>query len=139
MAVGEIVLDTNGYTAFQKGNSEAVEVMAYATQIYVSTIVLGELLAGFVVGSREAKNRVYLQTFLLSPRVEVVTITDSTAEWYATIYKELRTKGRPIPTNDMWIAATAREKDCALFTYDAHFTNIDDLTVGNTMTALQII
>jgi predicted nucleic acid-binding protein len=93
---------------------------------------LGELLAGFAVGSREAKNRTELQQFLASDRVHILFIDDSTAAYYATVYRLLRSKGRPIPTNDMWIAASALQHGYALFSYDGHFQAIDGLRVGAT-------
>lgn len=46
---------------------------------------------------------------------------ERTALYYATVYQRLRAKGRPIPTNDLWIAATALQHACALFSFDAHF------------------
>jgi len=67
----------------------------------VSSIVLGELLAGFTLGSREEKNRKELQQFLASTRVTVVVADEQTAAYYAAVYRGLRAKGRPTPTNDL--------------------------------------
>src|SRR5881397_1392550 len=105
MAVNDILLDTNAYAAFKQGQPDAVEIVQRATRLALSSTVLGELLAGFVVGSREAKNRAELQQFLGSDRVHILPVDDGTATYYATVYRILRSKGRPIPTNDMWIAA----------------------------------
>jgi tRNA(fMet)-specific endonuclease VapC len=92
--------------------------------------VLGELLGGFAAGMREPKNRAELARFLESPRVEVLPITAETADSYALVYTGLRRKGQPIPTNDLWIAASALEHGAALLTRDAHFTKIDGLRCG---------
>ena len=86
--------------------------MQRASQFAFNSTVLGELLAGFAVGSREVKNRAELQQFLASNRVHVLHIDDDTASYYATVYRLLRQKGQPIPTNDMWIAASALQQRC---------------------------
>jgi tRNA(fMet)-specific endonuclease VapC len=125
-----ILLDTNAYTAFMLGEPAVVEVVAHAERICLNSIVLGELLGGFAAGSREAKNRAELARFLDSPRVDVVPVTAQTADSYALVYSGLRRKGQPIPTNDLWIAASALEYGAALLTRDAHFAQIDGLRCG---------
>ena len=125
-----ILLDTNAYTAFMLGAAEVVDVVAHADRLYLNSIVLGELLGGFAAGTREPKNRAELARFLDSPRVEVLPITADTADSYALIYAGLRRKGHPIPTNDLWIAASALEHGAALLTRDAHFSHIDGLRYG---------
>ena len=125
-----ILVDTNAYTAFMLGEADVVEVVAHAEVICLNSIVLGELLGGFAAGTREAKNRAELARFLDSPRVEVVPVTAQTADSYALLYSGLRRKGQPIPTNDLWIAASALEHGAALLTRDAHFAQIDGLRCG---------
>ena len=125
-----ILIDTNAYTAFMLGDAAVVEVVAHAERICLNSIVLGELLGGFAAGKRESKNRAELARFLDSPRVEVVPVTAQTADSYALVYSGLRRKGVPIPTNDLWIAASALEHGAALLTRDAHFARIDGLRCG---------
>ena len=125
-----ILLDTNAYTAFMLGVTEVVDVVAHAERLLLSSIVLGELLAGFAAGTRATKNRADLARFLDSPRVEYVPVTAQTADSYALIYMGLRRKGQPIPTNDLWIAAITLEHGAALLTRDAHFSKIDGLRHG---------
>jgi tRNA(fMet)-specific endonuclease VapC len=125
-----LLVDTNAYTALMVGEAEVVEVLAHAEKLFVNTVVLGELLGGFAAGKREARNRAELARFLDSPRVEVLTITATTADSYALVYAGLRRKGKPIPTNDLWIAASALEHGAAVLTRDAHFAQIDGLRVG---------
>ena len=125
-----ILLDTNAYTAFMLGAAEVIEVIAHADQLFLTPIVLGELLGGFAAGTREPKNRAELARFLDSPRVEVLVVTAQTADSYALVYAGLRRKGQPIPTNDLWIAASALEHCAALLTRDAHFSHIDGLRSG---------
>jgi len=126
----KLLLDTNGYAAFKKGQPEVIEIIKQATLIGLNSIILGELLGGFRVGQREVQNRAELKLFLASPRVQIFPITMSTAEQYAQVYAELRQKGRPIPTNDMWIAASALEHDVRLLTFDHHFSQITGLKMG---------
>lgn len=125
-----ILLDTNAYTAFMLGRAEVVEVIAHADQLILTSTVLGELLGGFAAGQREAKNRAELSQFLASPRVDVQAVTAATADHYALVYASLRRKGQPIPSNDMWIAASAMEHGAAVLTLDAHFAHIDGLRCG---------
>jgi len=125
-----LLLDTNAYTAFMLGAAEVVEVIAHADKLYLNSIVLGELLGGFAAGTREPKNRAELARFLDSPRVEILPVTAETADSYALIYAGLRRRGQPIPTNDLWIAASALEHGAALLTRDAHFAHVDGLRCG---------
>jgi tRNA(fMet)-specific endonuclease VapC len=125
-----IMLDTNAYNAFKQGQTETVAVLAAADTLLLNSTVLGELLAGFAAGTRESKNRAELSRFINSPRVQTVPVTADTADSYALIYASLRRKGKPIPTNDMWIAASALEHAAALLTLDAHFVHIDGLHQG---------
>jgi tRNA(fMet)-specific endonuclease VapC len=84
-------------------------------------VVLGELLAGFEIGRRRQQNRAELQEFQQSARVRLAEITEETAERYARIYAYQRGIGRPIPTNDLWIAAqrSAPHSRFPLFSYAA--------------------
>lgn len=128
-----IMVDVNAYAGFMLGEPALVEVMAHAPSLLINSVVLGELLAGFAAGTRQAKNREELARFMDSPRVDLVAITDQTADSYALVYSGLRRKGQPIPTNDLWIAASALEHGAALLTRDAHFTKVDGLRMGATL------
>jgi len=123
----KILLDTNAYAAFKNGNEEAVEIVRIAEQIGFSSIVLGELISGFILGNREELNRKELSEFLCSPRVSMLMVDNETSEYYARIFQQLRRQGQPIPTNDLWIAAAAIQHGFTVFTYDKHFSNIDNL------------
>ena len=119
-----IMLDTSAYAAFLRGRAHAVNVLRAATAILVPVIVLGELRAGFAIGTHTERNQDELTAFLRSPRAAVVPITDATTVRYATIYAYLRANGRPIPTNDLWIAAAAMEHSVPLLTADHHFQHV---------------
>lgn len=126
----KIMIDTNYYVAFKRKQEPALTQLRQAEYLGVSTVVLGELLAGFHCGSREAENRRELDQFLDSPRVEILGIDEETAEFYAGIYRALRERGRPIPSNDLWIAATSLQHGLALATLDEHFRTIDGLLLA---------
>jgi predicted nucleic acid-binding protein len=125
-----ILIDTNAYAAFKRGDETIVAVLQHAPSLLMCVTVLGELLAGFAAGNSESVNRSELSQFIYSPRVKVVASTPATADLYALIYAALRRKGQPMPSNDLWIAASSLEHGAALLTYDAHFQAIDGLRAG---------
>jgi len=129
MGLSTSMLDSSGYSAFKRGHPEAIEALRSYSSILMPSIVLGELLAGFEVGGRRQENRRELAEFQHSPRVRMVQITEDTAERYARIYAHLRTAGRPIPTNDLWIAASAMEHGAELLTTDRHFLDVPQIIV----------
>ena len=122
-----VLLDTNAYVAFKRGHPDIVELLRRADEIVVPTVVLGELLAGFALGRREARNREELAAFFSSDRVQVVPADEGTADYYARVFALLRRKGRPIPANDLWIAATTLQHGLLLVTFDEHFQFIEGL------------
>ena len=122
-----ILVDTNAYAAFKRNESSAVGVLQRAEFIGINTVVLGELLCGFKGGRQEGKNLEELTLFLESPRVNVIPVDEETSEFYARIYWDLRKKCHPIPTNDIWVAASAMRGGLALFSYDEHFNHIAGL------------
>lgn len=121
MDLSSLMLDTSGYSAFKRGHQAAIDAIRQAPSILVPSIALGELLAGFEAGARRLENRRELAEFQRSPRVRVAPISEATAERYARIYAYLRSVGRPVPTNDLWIAASAMEHGAELLTTDRHF------------------
>lgn len=131
-----ILLDTNAYVSFKKNESKITEIIQSAESIAISPIVIGELIAGFDGGSRSKKNKEELQSFLESSRVIVYPITLDTSHFFSLVYCALKNKGKPIPTNDMWIASQALEHGCVVCTHDKHFSYIDGLISGSTGTDL---
>ncbi len=122
-----LLIDTNIYTHALKGDSETISILRQAKGIAICSISIGELLSGFKAGRREKKNREELAEFLDTPRVRLYGIDEDTAEFYATILNGLRMKGKPIPTNDIWIASVAFQHGFPLFTKDRHFEQISGL------------
>lgn len=131
-----VLLDTNAYVAFRRGEPETMALLRLPDQIFLSTVVLGELLAGFAAGQREARHREELAAFLASPRVAVVPVDEGTADSYARVYALLRRKGRPIPVNDLWIAATALQHGLILVTHGSQFQAIEGLMTATTSAQL---
>ena len=123
-------LDTSAYSAFNRGDKRLRKWFHADNDIIVPIVVVGELRAGFAAGSKRKENEDLLQRFLDSPNVIVATITDTTTRMYAEIYLRLRQKGKPIGTNDMWIAAIALEQDNVLLTLDNGFSDITDLMLA---------
>ena len=126
-----ILIDTNIYAAFKRNELIAIEVLRRVEYIGINTIVLGEILGGFTGGNKEAENKKELNQFLDSQRVYILEIDEETAEFYAKIYWDLKKKGNPVPTNDIWVAASAMRHGLSLFTYDEHFNNINGLILQN--------
>lgn len=122
-----VLVDTNIYVAFKRGNNSVAKAFKNVDFIGIDITVLAELYAGFAGGNRNSRNREELESFLRSPRVIICNHDTSTAEFYANIIFSLRRKGRPIPTNDVWIAATAMKMGLALYTFDTHFAEIGGL------------
>jgi tRNA(fMet)-specific endonuclease VapC len=92
-------------------------------------IVLGELHSGFRAGTRRIKNEESLRRFLGKGSVRILNVTEETALRYAEIDVYLRKKGRPIPRNDVWIAALAIEHGMQILTLDEHFEQIPLLLI----------
>jgi tRNA(fMet)-specific endonuclease VapC len=122
-----ILLDTSAYIAFLKGHPGVKQAIQKADEINLNPVVLGELLAGFMKGRREARNREILQEFMESPRVRLRAIDEETSERYAAIFTYLQGQGIPVPTNDLWIAATAMQFGLRVVTTDRHFQQVPQI------------
>ncbi|HEV8130596.1 MAG TPA: type II toxin-antitoxin system VapC family toxin [Acidobacteriota bacterium] len=122
-----VLLDTDAYSALMRGQDAVTARVRQAEGVLLSAIVAGELLFGFRSGSRYARNRKDLEAFLQNPYVEFVPVTWVTAERFGRIAAALRTKGKPVPTNDIWIAAHAMETGADLLSFDQHYRHIDGI------------
>jgi tRNA(fMet)-specific endonuclease VapC len=129
MEKNKVMLDTSAYSAYLRGNDDVKHALGGADEIYLNPVVLGELYAGFAHGGREKRNRDILREFLDSPRVQVAVIDEETAERYAAIITYLWSKGTPIPTNDLWIAASAMQYGLKLITTDSYYRNVPHIIV----------
>lgn len=124
-----VMLDTTAVSGFFKGNEDIRERLDVIDELYVNPVVVGELTAGFMMGNRERKNREILKRFLSSPRIDIIDIDAETSERYGAIVNSLRRKGSPIPTNDIWIAASAMQHGLRLLTSDRHYLEVTQILV----------
>lgn len=118
---GRLVLDTSAYSHFRAGDGRVLDLIAAADVVYLPTIVLGELEAGFALGRRERENRTLLAEFLAELFVSTLPVTPAVALRYGRLAADLRRAGTPIPINDIWIAATTLDCGGHLLTFDGDF------------------
>jgi tRNA(fMet)-specific endonuclease VapC len=123
-----LALDTNRYTDLCLGEVSIVEKVESAGEVWLTFLVVGALRARFAVGSQEARNEAILRRFLLKPGVAILYADEQTTHHYASVYRQLRKQGTPIPTNDMWIAALVLQHSLVLCARDAHFDALAQLT-----------
>jgi predicted nucleic acid-binding protein len=123
-----VALDTNRYTDLMRGDAATKQKVETAEAVFLPLFVLGELRAGFAVGRHGAANEGALRRFLLRPGVEVLCPDPQTTLQYGAIYRQLRSQGTPIPTNDMWIAALVLQHDLCLMDRDRHFDVLPQIT-----------
>jgi tRNA(fMet)-specific endonuclease VapC len=119
-----VALDTNRYVDLCRGVTETVGLIETAEAVILPFVVLGELRAGFIHGRRQAENERTLRRFLLKDGVEVLFADDQTTHHYASIFRQLRKQGTPIPTNDMWLAALVVQHNLVLHARDSHFDHL---------------
>lgn len=123
----KLCLDTNAYSAFKNGNRNVMNILENAEEVFIPVTVLGELYSGFQIGSLTEKNLLELDDFLSKPGISVIDIDKDISFRYGFIVKDLRKQGTPIPTNDIWIAASNMEKGALLLSRDKHFSNVPGL------------
>jgi predicted nucleic acid-binding protein len=120
----KLLLDTNRLSDALAETEEVLDVLEAAEAVYVPVVVLGEIRAGFRQGRRTVDNEKRLSWFLSQDGVSPLAVEPPVSHRYAEIHRALRAKGTPIPTNDLWIAATAVEHGLVLYTRDAHFEKV---------------
>jgi len=127
MEMKKILLDTNAYVSFLRGDKKVLDYLSRADRVFMSVFVLGELFAGFKAGNKEKENRQILEKFLQKSTVSVLEATMETADIFGLVMALLRRAGKPLPINDIWIAAHTLETGSVLVTYDEHFRLIPGL------------
>jgi tRNA(fMet)-specific endonuclease VapC len=118
-------LDTSAYSHFKRGHAPVVDLIERAAWIGVPSIVVGELWVGFLLGRRRERNQSDLAEFLQNPVVEELPVDREMGEIYAEIVVALRKAGKPVPSNDIWIAAAAARVGAPVLTYDPHFSYME--------------
>ncbi|NIA30386.1 MAG: PIN domain-containing protein [Actinobacteria bacterium] len=125
--MNRVLIDTNIYSEALRGNDYVVAKLQSCEIIAISPIIIGELLSGFKGGNKYQKNLDELNKFLDSPRVQIIQLTFTTADFYSEVFTKLKKAGTPIPTNDIWIAASALENGLKIFTLDKHYLSVAGL------------
>ncbi len=124
---GRYLLDTNVIIALLTGEARIKKNLATVDEVFVPSVAIGELYYGARKSGRPDENLVRIDELVL---INVVLVCDTeTARRYGEIKNALRIKGRPLPENDIWIAAIARQHELTLVTRDTHFEQIDDLSM----------
>jgi tRNA(fMet)-specific endonuclease VapC len=124
---GRLLLDTNIVIALLADEAGVKTKLANADEVFLSSIALGELYFGAGKSGRPQANLTRIETFA-SDNV-VLGCDAETARRYGEIKNALRVKGRPIPENDIWIAAIALQHNLGLITRDGHFNEVEGLRV----------
>ena len=127
MTGNSFVLDTNIIAALLKGEAGIADKIDKAIKVYIPIIVLGELYYGALYSSHVQKNIRNIQKVIA--RYTVLLIDEETTSSYGNIKTSLRKKGKPIPENDIWIAAIALRHNLTVITRDKHFKEIDQITI----------
>jgi predicted nucleic acid-binding protein len=122
-----LALDTNRYVDFCRGKEDVLQHLRHAERVCLPFVVLAELRAGFLSGTRAQANERILTRFLSSPRVRSLYPDEQTTHHYARIFKYLRQHATPVPTNDIWIAALVLQHQLVLYARDQHFDHLPQL------------
>jgi len=120
-----LILDTNALSAVADGHASVIDLVGRAERLAVPVIVLGEYRLGIAQSRHKVTYESWLQEWIAV--VPVLNIDEETTHPYAAIYLELKKKGKPIPTNDLWIAALCRQHSLPLASQDRHFDLVSGL------------
>ena len=121
------LVDTNVIIRFLKGQTELFSLFDDMENLYVSSISVGELMYGAELSQKKDNNSAGYYSFC--EQMKVLNVDMEIAKRYGKIKSVLKLKGRPIPENDIWIAATALTANLSLVTADSDFENIPDLLI----------
>jgi tRNA(fMet)-specific endonuclease VapC len=121
----ELILDTNALSAVADGDASAMKLVAGADRVALPVIVLGEYRLGIAQSRHRAGYESWLRQWIAA--VTVLDIDDGTTHSYSAIGLELKRKGKPIPANDLWIAALCRQHSLPLVSRDQHFDLVPGL------------
>jgi tRNA(fMet)-specific endonuclease VapC len=123
----KLAVDTNRYTDLARGDATTLTIVAAADELFLPFIVLAELRAGFVSGTRARENEKWLRAFRSRSDVAVLYPDEATTFQFALVFAQLRKQGTPIPEHDIWIAALALQHGLVLCTRDHHFDHLPQL------------
>ena len=121
-----MILDTNALSAFADGVPPVVQQIARADELHIPVIVLGEYRFGTPTSRRRSEYDEWLARG--RPFWNVLPVIEETATHYAKIRQQLKKAGTPLPANDVWVAALARQHQLPVLSRDAHFDAVPGLT-----------
>lgn len=125
MAGNKLLLDTNAVIALQQRNVSLLTLLEDKADIFIPAVVIGELYYGAYKSGRPQENYQTVTAFAASR--SILNSDSRTGAVYGQVKYGLRLKGRPIPENDIWIAALTLQYDGVLLTHDAHYDGIENL------------
>lgn len=124
-----VVVDTNVIIDIIRGDAVLPQLIGQFDRVLVPLVVLGELHAGFSETRADRAKRKAVERFLAVPSVQTATLTEETVGCYASIHRQLKKAGTPIPQNDVWIAAVAMEHGAVLCSRDRDFRAVANLRI----------
>jgi tRNA(fMet)-specific endonuclease VapC len=124
---GRFLLDTNIVIALLEGDDTVLSNLDHAPEVFISAVVVGELFFGAAKSGRQSENAATVERFAADN--SIVPCDVDVAREYGSLKQRLRQNGRPIPENDIWIAATAKRHGMVLVTRDRHFQEVEDLEI----------
>jgi len=122
---GKYLLDTNIVIAMLAGEPAIQEKRQNADRVFLPSPVVGELCYGARKSRRPIENLTQINQLVQD--IQVLPCNLETAQRFGIIKDRLRRKGRPIPDNDIWIAAIALQRELILVTRDSHFEEVESL------------
>ena len=125
--IGSVLLDTSVAVGYFRQDLDLQKKIDQVNDVYLPLVALGELLYGVKKSAHQARTLAQLKTFLSG--CILLFPDETTAEFYGEIKAQLSAAGTPIPQNDIWIAAAAKEHDLPIATRDRHFSLVSGLTV----------
>jgi tRNA(fMet)-specific endonuclease VapC len=124
----KLVLDTNIYSDYAEGLGDVVEaIVQYGQDLFIPSIVIGELTYGFLKSNRQVYNERKLHQIINRLQIEIIPVDTDVARKFGYIFLALQKKGTKIPINDVWIAACCMMVGGVLLTRDRHFEQINQI------------
>jgi tRNA(fMet)-specific endonuclease VapC len=127
-ANGRFLLDTNIVIALLQGDGTVLSNLDRASEVFISAVVMGELFFGAAKSARSTENIAKVEQFATGRAI--ISCDLEVAREYGHLKQRLREKGRPLPENDIWLAAAAIHHGLVLVTRDRHFQEVEELQVA---------
>jgi predicted nucleic acid-binding protein len=123
----KVAIDRHAYVDLCRGVAATVRLLEAAETVVVPGVVLAELRAAFALGPSPADDEGVLRRFLLKDGVRVFHPDEQTTHYYASLYRQLRQQGTPLPANEIWVAALVLQHNLVLHSRDRHFDHLPQI------------